>query len=196
MVATGVLVLVASTAAALPHSVSDVELAVFGLVNDTAEVPRALAWVPMQLGNVVVVPLSAVVALVTGRFRLAVGLGAAGMLAWVAAKGVKDAVERGRPGALVDDTVLRDAYPGGLGFPSGHAAVATALVVVVWPYLNRAARTVVLVLAALVGVLRIYVGAHLPLDISGGIGLGLASAGVVRLLLGWRKRDRGAMVGR
>jgi membrane-associated phospholipid phosphatase len=30
----------------------------------------------------------------------------------------------------------------------------------------------------------VYVGAHLPLDVVGGVGLGLAVAGVVRLLIG------------
>lgn len=195
VVITGLVVLAASTLAALPHSVSDVELALFGSVNGIGEVPRALAWAPMQLGNVVVVPLSALVALITGRVRLAIGLGSAGMLAWVATKVVKDGVERSRPGALVDDAILRsDAHAGGLGFPSGHVAVATALALMVWPYLNRAGRAAIVVLAALVGILRLYVGAHLPLDISGGAGVGLVSAGAVLLILGWRKTDEGAMV--
>ena len=190
----GVVVLGTSTLAALPHSPSEVELSVFGWLNQAGDVPRALAWVPMQLGNVVVVPVSALVALALGRVRLALALGGGGMLAWVAAKGVKDLVERGRPGALVDDAVLRDAHAGGLGFPSGHAAVATTLAFVAWPHLSRAGRTAVLVSAALVGILRVYVGAHLPLDITGGVGVGLAGAGAVRLV--WRGTGREAMVSR
>lgn len=179
---TGIVVLATSTLAALPSSPGDVEVAVFGWLNHAGDVPRALAWVPMQLGNVVVVPASALVALALGRVRLALSLGGAGMLAWVAAKGVKDVVERGRPGALVDDAVLRDAHAGGLGFPSGHVAVAAALAFVVWPHLGRAGRTAVLVTATLVGILRVYVGAHLPLDIIGGAGVGMACAGAVRLV--------------
>ncbi|HEV2809040.1 MAG TPA: phosphatase PAP2 family protein [Acidimicrobiales bacterium] len=184
LLVAGMVMLAVSTLAALPHSPSDVELAVFGWLNHAGDVPRALAWVPMQLGNVVAVPVSALVALVFGRVRLALALGGAGMLAWVAAKGVKDVVERGRPGALVDEAVLRDAHAGGLGFPSGHAAVAAALAFAVWPLLGRTGRAAVLVSATLVGILRVYVGAHLPLDITGGVGVGMASAGAVRLV--WR----------
>lgn len=191
---TGVVVLGLSALAALAHSPGEAELRVFGWLNQAGDVPRALAWVPMQLGNVVVVPLSALVALALGRIRLALALGGAGMLAWVAAKGVKDVVERGRPGALVDAAVLRDAHAGGLGFPSGHAAVATALALVAWPHLGRTGRTAVVVSAALVGILRVYVGAHLPLDITGGVGVGMACAGAVRLV--WRGSEREAMVSR
>lgn len=194
LVGVGMLGLAASWLAASQPSVSDLESAAFALANDSGEIPQVLAWLPMQFGNVVAVPLSALVALVRSRFRLAVELAGAGMLVWVVAKGVKDAVERGRPGALVEEAILRDAHPGGLGFPSGHAAVATALAAVAWPHLGRLARAAVVTVATLVGVLRIYVGAHLPLDITGGAGLGLAGAGAVRLAshLGSRRpRDGG-----
>jgi undecaprenyl-diphosphatase len=40
------------------------------------------------------------------------------------------------------------------------------------------------VLVAVVCLARVYVGAHLPLDVVGGIGLGLAVGGAVRLLTG------------
>lgn len=196
VVIVGLAVLVVSTLAALPPSVSNVELDVFGLVNHVGDIPRALAWAPMQLGNVVAVPAAALVALAARRARLAVGLASSGMLVWVVAKGIKGVVDRGRPGALVDDAVLRDAHPGGLGFPSGHAAVAAVLAVVVWPHLNRAGRVVVVVLTGLVGLLRVYDGAHLPLDIAGGFGLGLVVGGAARLILGWRATNRRTRVDR
>lgn len=192
----GLVVLVAGALAALPHPPSGVELALFALVNDAGEVPLALAWAPMQLGNVIAVPVSSAAALISGRVRLALGLAGAGMLAWLAAKWVKDAVERGRPGALVDDAVLRDAHPGGLGFPSGHAAVAATLAILVWPHLNRTGRVAVVVLTGLVGLLRLYVGAHLPLDIAGGLGLGVAVGGAVGATLAWQAGRGAAMVDR
>ena len=60
----------------------------------------------------------------------------------------------------------------------------SALAVAAWPYLGRQGRIAVVALAGIVGVLRVYVGAHLPLDIVGGVGLGVACGGVARLLLG------------
>jgi undecaprenyl-diphosphatase len=53
---------------------------------------------------------------------------------------------------------------------------------------------VVLVLA--VGLLRLYVGAHLPLDVSGGLGLGLAVGGAIAAALGWQQARGATMVDR
>ena len=67
---------------------------------------------------------------------------------------------------------------------SGHAAVAVALAVVAFPYLGRRARWAVGGLAVFVCVARVYVGAHLPLDVVGGAALGLVVGAVVRLVSG------------
>jgi membrane-associated phospholipid phosphatase len=93
---------------------------------------------------------------------------------------VKHFVLRGRPSTLLDDAIVRRASPHGLGFVSGHIGVVTALSLVAWPSLPRWGRWVL----AAVFLTRIYVGAHLPLDMIGGAGLGLAVGGAVRLLLG------------
>jgi membrane-associated phospholipid phosphatase len=97
---------------------------------------------------------------------------------------VKGIVVRGRPSTLLEDVVIRGDTPLGRGFVSGHAAVVTALLVVAWPWLNRPGRIVCAVLVLAVCFTRVQVGAHLPLDVIGGVGLGLAVGGAVRLLLG------------
>jgi membrane-associated phospholipid phosphatase len=182
LVGSGVLVL-----AALPvdaGSVSEAEAAVFRVLNATTVLPFAVVWVVMQLGNVVVVPVSAGVAAALRRWWLAGELLIAGLGAYVLAKVVKGLVTRGRPDAVLDDVVLRGAAAVGRGFVSGHAATLAALAAVAWPWLGRRGRVAVAVLVTVVCLTRVYVGAHLPLDVLGGAGLGLAVAGLVRLLLG------------
>lgn len=157
------------------------ESAVGGLETDVFEwlntLPGALypvVWVVMQLGNVVAVPIAAAVSAAFRRFVLAALLLGSGGLAWILAKVVKKLVERGRPGELLDDVVLHGAPLTGQGFVSGHAAVAAALAAVASPYLGRSGRIVAWSLAALVCLARVYVGAHLPLDVVGGAALGVA----------------------
>jgi undecaprenyl-diphosphatase len=111
-------------------------------------------------------------------------LALSGIVTYGLAKVVKAFVQRGRPGALLDHVALRGTYAGGLGFVSGHAADAVALAAAASPYLDRRGRVVVWGLAAVVGAARLYVGAHLPLDVSGGAGLGYAGAAAVRLVFG------------
>jgi membrane-associated phospholipid phosphatase len=178
----GVLVL-----AALPvhrHSVSGAEAAVFHLINGTTVLPFVVVWPVMQLGNVLVVPVSAAVAAVFRRWWLAAELLVAGAGTYLIAKVVKGLRPRGRPGGLLSDVVIRGAEAHGRGFVSGHAATLAALATVAWPWLGRRGRIVVVVLVTVVGLTRIYVGAHLPLDVVGGAGLGIAVGGCVRLVMG------------
>jgi membrane-associated phospholipid phosphatase len=166
-------------------SLSENERSVFRAVNDLpAAIYPVPAWLFMQLGNFLVVPVTALAALVARRFRMAATIAVAGIGTYVLAKVVKRFVERGRPDDLVPDVNIHGAASHGLGFVSGHVAVISAIAVAVWPYLGRRGRIAVVVLAGIVGLLRVYVGAHLPLDITGGIGLGVACGGLARLLLG------------
>jgi membrane-associated phospholipid phosphatase len=156
----------------------------FRLINDLPSLPFPIVWVPMQLGNFLVVPAAVLAALAFRRWRLAGGLALAGAGVYALAKVVKRFVERGRPSDLLDDVVVRGAAPHGLGFVSGHIAVVTALAYVAWPWLPRWGRWAAGAAVAAVFLTRMYVGAHLPLDMVGGAALGLAVGALVRLLLG------------
>jgi undecaprenyl-diphosphatase len=164
--------------------VDPLEADAFRLVNDLPSVPFALVWAPMQLGNFLVVPVAVLAALAFRRWRLAAGLALAGAGVYALAKVVKHFVLRGRPSDLLDDVVVRGAAPHGLGFVSGHIAVVTALALVAWPWLPRWGRWAAGAAVAAVFVTRMYVGAHLPLDMVGGAALGVAVGALVRLLLG------------
>jgi membrane-associated phospholipid phosphatase len=156
----------------------------FRLINDLPSLPFPIVWVPMQLGNLLIVPAAVLAALAFRRWRLAAGLGLAGVGVYVLAKVVKRFVERGRPSDVLDDVVVRGAAPHGLGFVSGHIAVVTALALVAWPWLPRWGRWAAGAAGAAVFLARMYVGAHLPLDMVGGAALGIGVGALVRLLLG------------
>jgi undecaprenyl-diphosphatase len=186
LVAGGAVVLVLAALPVDPHRVSAPEASVFRVLNGVDVLPFALVWPVMQLGNLLVVPAAALLAAALRRWWLAAGLLVGGAATYLLAKVVKGIVVRGRPDDLLTDVVIRGAEAHGRGFVSGHAAVVTVLVTVAWPRLGPRGRVVCAALAAAVCLSRVHVGAHLPLDVAGGAALGLAVAGLVRLLLGRR----------
>jgi membrane-associated phospholipid phosphatase len=158
---------------AITEHVPSWEARAFEAVNGLPAGLWPVMWIPMQLGSfvgsLVVVGATAVVSRNT-RLTLAALL--ASQTAFWAAKGIKRLARRGRPGALLGDVQLRE-HAGGLGYISGHAAVACALAAVLLPSLPSRWQPVVAVLAVTVGVARLYAGVHLPLDVLGGCGFGL-----------------------
>jgi undecaprenyl-diphosphatase len=130
------------------------------------------------------VPLVALLALATKRIRLAAYAALAGGTIYLVAKLVKEFVQRGRPQTLLDNVHILFVPDRGLGYVSGHSAVAVALATVASPFLGRRARRVAWVLAGCVCVARIYVGSHLPFDVLGGAALGWAAGALVLLVFG------------
>jgi len=166
------------------NRVDALEVDAFRLVNDLPGVLYPLVWAVMQLGNVLAVPVLAGAAALTRRYRLAANLAVAGFGCWALAKLVKELVQRGRPAQYLPDVTFHGSAAQGLGYISGHAAVAVALASVASPYLSRRVRRVAWALAATVCLSRMYVGAHLPLDVVGGAAVGAAAGAAVHLLLG------------
>jgi membrane-associated phospholipid phosphatase len=74
--------------------------------------------------------------------------------------------------------------PRGPAFVSGHAVLAFALAAIISPYLRGAWKALPWGLAIGVCIARVYLGAHNPLDVVGGAGLGLAVGGLLNLALG------------
>lgn len=189
--AAGVVVLLVTAVLAADQAVPDAERAVFRMVNGPSVLPFAVVWPVMQLGNVGVVAVAALGAAVTRRFRLAAGLVVGGLGAYGLAKLVKVVVERPRPAGLLDDVQVRGPEVAGYGFVSGHATVAVVVAALLLPYVGARLRWVLIVLAVLVGWARVYVGAHLPLDVVGGAAVAVAVAALVHIVLGRpRCRDR------
>jgi undecaprenyl-diphosphatase len=156
---------------------------IFRVLNDLPDIVFPVVWAVMQLGNVLAVPVVAGAAALTGRFRMARDMLVSGLLAYEAAALVKSVVGRERPAGLIDAHLL-DGNLTGIGFISGHAAVAAALATAAVPYLTRRGRRVAWVLAWAVALARVYVGAHLPLDIVGGLAVGWAIGSLVHYVFG------------
>ena len=68
--------------------------------------------------------------------------------------------------------------------------MAAALGAAALPRLGPAGRALVLTAMPAVGLTRVYVGAHLPLDIAGGAALGLAVDAAVRVVMPGREARR------
>ena len=178
----GLVVVAACGAIAYNGRVGSVERAVFHAFNDLPEWLYPVMWPVQQLGNLVFGLVVAATALILRRWRLAVAAVLVTFidLEWL----VKDIVDRRRPGTSVPGAVLRGDVPvASQSFPSGHAVLIASLAVVVTPYLRGRWRLVPWLLVAGVCIGRMYVGAHNPLDVVAGCGLGMVIGGVVSIVV-------------
>lgn len=129
----GVIMLLVTGWMASADTVSALEEDVFRFFNEWPDwIEKALSPV-LQAGVALVVPISAIVVFAIWRkSRLAVALFVAGGFAWIGAKVVKEIVPREWPGEILANVIERPPWSG-LGFVSGHAAVAFALATVSSP---------------------------------------------------------------
>jgi membrane-associated phospholipid phosphatase len=169
---------------AVTHGVPGWEHELFEWVNAGPDALWSVIWGPMLLGSLagslVVVVVTFVV---TRQRRLTLAALTASQFGFWSAKVIKRAVARGRPAALLPNVKVR-AKASGVGYASGHAAVAFALATVLAPSVRRAWRPIAFALASAAAVARLYSGTHLPLDAVGGAGLGVLSGTLFRWAFG------------
>lgn len=163
------------------------EVSLFRAINDLTSWWGWVLWLLQQAGMVLAVPAAAVILyFLTRNLRPPVALLAGGLVfAWAGSRVFKEIVDRGRPGEVLTDVNFGYGIPmTGPGYPSGHTTVAFAIAVVLSPYLPRWLRWGLYALAAVVAFSRVYLGAHLPLDVMGGAAYGLIVGSVVNLVSG------------
>ncbi|RBY87730.1 phosphatase PAP2 family protein [Blastococcus sp. TF02A-30] len=174
-------------------TVGDVERQVFRLVNERSDGWRGPLWVFQLLGVLGMPLLVAAGALLARRVRLAAALVLLVPIKLVVERAVlKELVHRERPGTTIADAILRDVPSAGASFPSGHAVITAGIVVLLLPHLPRRWGVLVVALAVLNGVARVYLGAHAPLDVLGGAAAGAAVGAVLNLVVGVPARRPGS----
>lgn len=136
-----------------------------------------------DLGSVYGAAGAATALAVTGRTGAAARVVTATALAWSAAQAAKPLLARPRPYEQGGAARLV-AVPAGSSWPSGHAAVACAVVTALAPELSAPGRAAATAAAVEVGLSRCYVGVHHASDVVAGAGVGvlagLAARPVVR----------------
>lgn len=160
------------------------ETGVFRVFNDLPGSWSGTVQALARLGTTSAAVWLVVLCLVLLTWRAARDVALTCVVQRLASQQAKGWTGRGRPLDLLDDVAVHGHLPGGFGYPSGHTGMAAALATAVAPHLPARLRWIPVAAVVLVASARLYVGAHLPLDVVGGAALGLAVGSAVHLLLG------------
>lgn len=163
----------------------------FRAINNLPNWLFPIIWPFMQYGVFVTIPIAAAIAFYFRRYRLAVLLLVGGIGIYFLARVVKDIVPRGRPADLLAGVHQREVFAkGSNGFTSGHTAVAATIATLAHYYLPKQWRIISIITLAVVVFGRMYIGGHLPLDVLGGITLGIAVASLANFIIGVPLHDK------
>lgn len=166
-------VLVESARRASSHRVSSTEAGVFRAFNQLPAGVHIPVWAVMQSGSLIAVFVVGAELARRGRRHTAATALITGTAVWSGVKAIKPLIGRGRPAVHLKGVSVRGQAQTGLGYPSGHAAVAMTLALIATRGASPSQRALSIAIAWVTGGARMYVGAHLPLDVAGGLAIGL-----------------------
>jgi membrane-associated phospholipid phosphatase len=134
----------------------------------------SVMWLLTQLGSFGFALLLAVVLLLTHMRRVAIVLLLGMLTLWLMVETVKALTDRSRPFTLLEGARVVGWKALGLSFPSGHTSQAFFLATLMSRHFqfDLGLTALLYLVAVLVGLTRIYVGAHYPRDVIAGALLG------------------------
>jgi uncharacterized membrane protein YbhN (UPF0104 family)/membrane-associated phospholipid phosphatase len=162
------------------QSQSSVDLNLFHTVNGLSDNMNGLSRAVFALGSIFAAIVVAVVLLLLRRPRAALHVALAGAGAWAIAQLLNELLGTHSVKGLGVNVRFGD----GPTYPAVNVAVLTAVTLALSPYIVRLLRRWLFVVIVLVGLATMYLGAGYPSDVLGGVLLGIATAALIRVVLG------------
>ncbi|MGE0349419.1 phosphatase PAP2 family protein [Hydrogenophaga sp.] len=179
---------------------AELDTLLFLWINATPGTPAwllALArWISTVLPALALLALAPLAIAGPAARRQLLGVCLTMALAWLAVRGIREAVHAARPFELgLGHQWL--AHAASAGFPSFHAAVAGAWAAGLAAFAPHRARRWLILLVATVALAiawsRVFLGLHFVSDVAVGLALGLVCAAAARQFMGWQGRRRAVL---
>ena len=179
----GIIVFVITALISHHNQLKGFEARIFYDINNLPNYWDTLALIVTYGLVYVAIPICVIVPLLFKKYRLAWRFFFITGGSVVVMEIAKRIVREPRPVVLLHGHLhARLAAKGLTSFPSGHQTAATAMALILCLILPRRWWWLAAVWIIAVGLSRIYLGVHTPLDVIGGFSLGLISVCVIRLL--------------
>ncbi len=177
-------VLAWSTLVASSRSFGELEVSVFNVINNWPDYWRIPFLIITYSGTVYMMAALTLFTIWRGYPRLGLRIFCGSVSAFMLTQILKLLVERPRPYDALTNVTVREKLSAGFGFPSTHTAMATVMALLLVIYLPQKWRWLAVAWIVLVGLSRIYLGVHAPLDVVGGFSAGILVVSISLLLTG------------